>query len=288
VRKGFYRIGIDLGGTKIHTAIARAPDDIVAEVRIPTEAHAAKGHIFENICRSVVDVCGKAGLAPRSVTAIGIAVPGPVDYTNGVVRICPNIPSWKKVPIRDLLQDRCECPVFVENDARAAALAEAHLGAGKGYRRVFYATVSTGIGGGIVIDGTVWHGAHGVAGEIGQTRLPDGSVFEHTAAGPAVKRLFGIAPEEIPPRLKVGDPTARQALNHLTRLVGIWLANVATLLDPDLIVIGGGLSNLGALFLIPLRQMIKRCAFSESARVKVVRAKLGTRSGVIGALLLGR
>ena len=176
MRKPTYRIGIDLGGTKIRTAVTRG-NDIVAEVRMSTAARSSKRTVFENICRLVELACGTAGIAPSEIAAIGIGVPGPIDYATGTVRLCPNIPSWRKVPIRDLLKKRFGCPVLVENDARAAALAEALLGAGKGYGTVFYTTVSTGIGGGIVIGGRIWHGAHGVAGAPDRRQWAIGAVL---------------------------------------------------------------------------------------------------------------
>lgn len=283
-----YVAGIDLGGTKIYTAIARTGSDIVAEVKLPTDARASKERVFENVCCSVKLACAQAGIAPSKLAAIGIGVPGPIDYTTGTVRVCPNIPSWKKVPVHELLQERFGVPVTVENDARVAGLAEARYGAGKGFSHVFYTTVSTGIGGAIVIDGRIYHGATGGAGEIGQTRLPDGTLFERSAAGPAIKRLFGIVPEDIPARLRSGDPAAQRALDHLTRLLGVWLANTATLFNPDVIVIGGGMANLGPCFFTPVKRYIKEYAFSESAKVKVLKAALGDRSGVIGALALCR
>lgn len=294
-----YHVGIDLGGTKIYTAVALKKGDIIAEVKLPTGAARSKMAIFADIVRSVDMACEKAGIAPKDIAAVGIGVPGPIDHATGTVRVCPNIPSWKKVPVRDLLGERFGCPVHVENDARVAGLAEALRGAGQGYSAVFYTTVSTGIGGAIILDGKIFHGAAGVAGEIGQTRLPDGlsaigygpqadTVFEHAVAGPALRRLFGITPEHIPALLKAGDQRAQAALDHLTRFIGLWLANVATLLNPDIIVIGGGLANLGPLFFTPVRRHIKQYAFSESAKVKVVKAALGDRSGIVGALELCR
>lgn len=283
-----YVAGIDLGGTKIYTAVARSGSDILAEIKLPTEARASKERVFENVCRSVELACAQAGIAPSKLAAIGIGVPGPIDYATGTVRLCPNIPSWKKVPVRDLLQERFGCPVTVENDARTAGLAEARCGAGKGFSHVFYTTVSTGIGGAIIIDGRIYHGASGVAGEIGQTRLPDGTLFEQAAAGPAIKRLFGIVPEDIPALCEKRDRRALAARDHLTRMVGMWLANVATILNPEIIVIGGGLANLGPCFFTPVKRYIKQYAFSESAKVRVVKAALGGRSGVIGALALCR
>ncbi|HSA32179.1 MAG TPA: ROK family protein [bacterium] len=281
-----YHVGIDLGGTKIYTAVASKKGDILAEVKLPTGAARSKMAILADIIRSIEMACEKAGIAPKEVAAIGIGVPGPIDHTTGTVRVCPNIPSWKKVPVRDLLAERFGCPVHVENDARVAGLAEALRGAGIGLSRVFYTTVSTGIGGAIILDGKIYHGAAGVAGEIGQTRLPDGTIFEQAAAGPAIKRLFGIDPEDIPALLPTGDKRARAAIDHLTRLIGLWLANVSTLLNPDVIVIGGGLANLGPCLFTPVRRHIRDHAFSESAKVKIVRAALGDRSGIIGALAL--
>ncbi len=290
MKKGHYRVGIDVGGTKIHAAVASVEEngtsDIIAEVRIPTDADESRRRVFENVAHSVILACREADIETKRIERVGIGVPGPVDYRTGMVRVCPNIPSWKKVPIRSWLEERFNVSVSVENDARTAGLAEALVGAGKGYERVFYVTVSTGIGGAFVHRGHVYHGAHGVAGEIGQTRFPDGTVFERMAAGPAIKRLFGISPEEIPVLVQKKDRRAAAALDHLSRLIGLWLANVATLIDPDVIVIGGGLSNLGPLLLTPLKQRLRESAFSESKKVKVCAARLGNRSGVVGALLL--
>jgi len=175
----------------------------------------------------------------------------------------------------------------VENDARTAGLAEARLGAGKGYRHVFYTTVSTGIGGAIIINGKVYHGADGAAGEIGHMRFTGSSDFENIASGPAIRRIFGIDPEELKDKFRQGDPEARKALDHLTQYLGIGLGNIATLLNPNVIVIGGGLSKLGNLLFPRLKKEIRKNAFSISGcNVKIKKAGLKNDSGILGALEL--
>ncbi|MFC2155419.1 ROK family protein [Acidobacteriota bacterium] len=281
-----YIAGIDLGGTKIHTAIADTNGNISAAIKSVTGSGLEP--VIHNISESLEQAARKAGISIQHIFRIGIGVPGPVDYNRGVVRICPNISGWRNIPIVDILKRRYPwAEVFVENDARAAGLAEARIGAGKGYNHVFYTTVSTGIGGAIIINGKVYHGADGAAGEIGHMRFPDGADFEDIASGPAIQRIFNIDPEALKEKFRQGNPDAQKALNHLVHHLGIGLGNIATLLNPDVIVIGGGLSNLGSLLFPRLRKEIKKNAFSISGRnVKIKKAGLKSNSGVLGALEL--
>ncbi|MCK4766083.1 MAG: ROK family protein [Candidatus Aminicenantes bacterium] len=283
-----YLIGIDLGGTKIYTAAADKEQNILAKIKTPTVS--GINNVMSNIFDSIERAAKKASISPGQISRIGIGVPGPVDYEKGIVRICPNIPGWRNVPVKKLLAEKFPgAEIFVENDARAAGLAEARLGAGKGFNHVFYTTVSTGIGGGIILHGKVYHGADGAAGEVGHMRFADGGSFENNASGPALRRIFGINPEELKEKLKQGDPDAQRALDHLVHYLGIGLGNVATLLNPRVIVIGGGLSNLGGLLFTPLRKKIKENAFSISGRnIKIKKAQLKNESGLLGALELCR
>lgn len=281
--------GIDLGGTKICTAIADKGGKIISIIKMPTEAEKGKNAVLANIYSSIDQAVKVAGIKIDSIESMGIAVPGPVEYSTGIVRECPNLPGWKSVPVREIFEKKYKCRAVVDNDARVAGLAEARTGAGRNYNFVFYVTVSTGIGGAIIINKEIYHGADGIAGEIGQTRLPDGTIFEKSASGPAIERMFGIKPKDIPALLKENDPKAKAALDHIVQNLGIWLANVATLINPEIIVVGGGLSNLGGILLNPLRKAVRVNAFSVSGKnIKIIKAAHKKGSGIIGALELAR
>lgn len=282
-----YIIGVDLGGTKIYTAVANKKKKILSRVKIKTEAAYGKEHVLNNIFSSIEKASLKAGIQLSDLAGIGFGVPGPVDYSSGLVRICPNIPGWKNIPIKTILEEQYKTNVWVENDARVAGLAEAKHGAGKGLQHIFYMTVSTGIGGAIIINGKIYHGADGVAGEIGHIKFPDGETLENIASGPAIQHLFQIPPEKLKDQVLRDYPDAKKALNHLTHYLGISMANIATLLNPQMIIIGGGLSNIGKMLIDPIRKKVREHAFSISGKnVVVKKAKLKNDSGILGALEL--
>ena len=285
-KKSFYA-GIDLGGTKILTVIEDAERNVLAKIKIPTEAPRGVGVVMDNIVRSLEISCKDIGISPNGLSGIGIGVPGPVNHEKGLVYDCPNLAGWKNIEVRKLLNERWDVPVKVENDARVAGLAETRLGAAKGYRHVFYITVSTGIGTAIIIDGKIYHGADGAAGEFGQMKLLDGSILEQRFAGPAIERLFGLPTPQLVELVKKNDPGAKKAVEYMTDGIGTFLANVTTLLNPQIIVVGGGVSQLGDLILDPIREKVSSLAFSISAKnVKIVQAALHTDSGAVGAVEL--
>lgn len=282
-----YFAGIDLGGTKILTVIADENRNLLSKIKIPTESPEGVQHVINNMFRSVEKGCIEAGIDPNSLSGIGIGVPGPVDHKTGTVYDCPNVYGWKNIGVGKIFREKFNTEVVVENDARVAGLAEVRLGAAKGCRHVFYVTVSTGIGGAIITDGKIYHGADGAAGEFGQFILLDGSILETVFAGPAIERLFGISTEKLAELIKQNDPGAQKALNHLIHGLSIYLSNITTLLNPEIIVVGGGVSSLGNIFIDPLQENVKKHAFSISAKnIKVVKAGLGTDSGAVGAIEL--
>jgi len=284
--KGFYA-GIDLGGTKILTVIEDSERNVLAKTKIPTEATRGVGVVMDNIVKSLEISCKEVGISPNELSGIGIGVPGPVNHEKGLVYDCPNLSGWKNIEVRKLLGERWNVPVKVENDARVAGLAETRFGAAKGFRHVFYITVSTGIGAAIIIDGKIYHGADGAAGEFGQMKLLDGSILEQKFAGPAIERLFGLPTTQLIELVEKNDRGAKKAVEYLTDGIGTFLANIATLLNPQIIVVGGGVSQLGDLILNPIREKVSSLAFSISAKnVKIVPAALHTDSGAVGAVEL--
>ena len=285
--KNKFFAGIDLGGTKILTVVTDSEKKVLAKTKIPTEATRGVDAVLDNIFKSLDISCRECGFAPESLSGIGIGVPGPVNYEKGLVYDCPNLAGWKNIEVRKIISERLNVPVFVENDARVAGLAETRLGAAKGFRHVFYITVSTGIGSAIIIDGKIYHGADGAAGEFGQMKLLDGSILEQKFAGPAIERLFGLPTTQLAGLIGKNDGGAKAAIDYLTHGIGTFLANVATLLNPQIIVVGGGVSQLGDLILDPIREKVAAEAFSIAAKnVKIVPAALHTDSGAIGAVEL--
>lgn len=226
----------------------------------------------------------------------------------------PNLPGWDRVPLRQLIEDSLGIPTTLENDANAAVLGEHRFGAGRGVAHMIYVTVSTGIGGGLILDGRLYHGATGMAGEIGHTTvLPYGPLcgcgnrgcLEALASGSAIARrarervahgvptriadLAGNDPELITAKLVAeaaseGDAEARGILAEAMNYLGIGMANLVNLLNPELIVIGGGLTHIGERLFGPVRRAIDQHAFPAQAQaVHVVRAGLGDDVGVLGA-----
>lgn len=279
--------GIDLGGTKILTVITDENRKILSKVKIPTESYKGVEKVIERMFLAVEKACVEAGIKTKSLCKIGIGVPGPVEHETGRVYDCPNLLGWKNIEVGNIFGKKFGVPIVVENDARVAGLAEVRLGAAKGYDHVFYVTVSTGIGGAIITESKIYHGANGAAGEFGQFIMLDGSILEQVYAGPAIEKIFGISTEKIPELIKAGDKGAQKAFDHLIHGLSIYLSNITTLLNPEIIVIGGGVSSLGRMLIDPLQKNVRELAFSISGKdVKVVKAGLGTDSGAIGAIEL--
>lgn len=291
-----YIIGIDLGATKIYTAIANLKGKILKEVQIPTEAKKGKNAVVSNICKSV-DIVLKAQHGKlKEVKSIGIGSPGTVNFKEGIVYDPPNLPGWKKVPLRNILKRKFKTTILVDNDANLAALAEGKFGAGKGIENFIYVTISTGIGGGIIIDGKLYRGAEGAAGEVGHmTILSEGPKcgcgklghLEALASGIAIKRISGLDAIEFGKKTRQGNKKAKKILKDITNYLGIGLANLTNIFNPELIIIGGGISNMGNLLFSPLRRAIKKYSMPlPGKKVKLIKARLGRRIGVTGAIAL--
>ncbi|MGE5554008.1 MAG: ROK family protein [Betaproteobacteria bacterium] len=311
-------IGLDLGGTKIAAGVVSPDGRVVASAVRPTPAGKEASAVLEALEEAARQVAGEAGVGPDERVAVGLACPGPLDPATGVVCNAPNL-GWRDVPVRELLAARLPWPCVVLNDADAAALGEATFGAGRGAALMLYLTISTGIGGGIVWRGRPLSGAHGVAGEFGHQVIdPDGppcrcgrrGCLEALASGTAMARRAAE-------RLQQGEPSALRKLAHgdpakvtavlvgeaaalgddlasdvvaeTARYLGIGVANLVAAFDPDRVVIGGGLANLGERLLDPVRQTVRREVLPPAGeRVEIVRATLGGFSGVVGAAWTAR
>jgi glucokinase len=300
-------VGVDLGGTLIRAAVATGPATHATPVRRPTPAAAPPEVVMDAINAAVREATG--GQTPAGVS---IGIPGPLDAVAGLVYAAPNLRGWDGLHAQQLLEARTGCPVAIQNDARLACFAEWIAGAGQGSRHMVFITVSTGVGGGLVLDGELHGGVAGTAGEIGHTILqPDGppcgeghrGCLEGTASGTAIARraaelvaageapaLQRIAPARLDARAvadaaAAGDPAAIRLYAEAGRAMGLSIGGLLNLLSPDMVVIGGGLINAGELLFGPLRAGVAEIAFAAPLqRCRIVPAALGTDAGLVGAV----
>ena len=283
-------LGLDVGGTKIAAAVVE-DGNILAKEQIPTPQEGLES--FLNALESL----SKQLLANHDVEAVGIGLPGPIDFAKGAVRFTANIAGLDNAPIVDLLQQRLGIKVVLENDANAAGFAEHKYGAAKNLNSSLFITISTGIGGGLYFKDTIIRGANGTAGEIGHTTvMPHGPLcgcgqlgcWEALASGKAIAKeasfSYGqtLTTQEIFERAKAGERKAVMVVDNAAYFTGIGLCNLQKIFDPDVFVIGGGLSQVGAFYLDKVQSYADR--FNQGfPRVNVKVVELGTDAGVIGA-----
>jgi len=307
-------LGIDLGGTKILTSVINPEGEMLSRDHSVTPA--AEGP--EGVIRAILASAGRAvegaSLAMDRVSAVGVGAPGLADTEAGILFTSPNLPGWKDIPLRDLIQEKLKKKAFLINDGNAAALGEYYFGAAKGVRHFIYVTISTGIGGGIVIDGKILKGSRGMAGEIGHTTIDDEGppchcgnrgCWEALASGTALAKaarkeieegadttiltlaegkIEQVTAQTVQWAAEKDDPLAHQLIHKTAYYFGVGLANLVNLFNPEMIVIGGGLSNMGDRLLQPAYRVAEERAFNRAYRtVRFVRAALGRNSGVLGA-----
>ncbi len=307
-------LGIDLGGTKILTAVANAEGKMLSRDHSITPAKEGQPAVVKSILESVGRALAQAHIAVPDLTAVGVGAPGLSNPETGVLFTSPNLPGWRDVPLRDIIEKELGTKAFLINDANAAAVGELYFGAGRGARNFIYITVSTGIGGGIIIDGKIYTGSIGVAGEPGHMTIDDEGppcncgnrgCWEALASGTALAREarnrinegattsileYGggdparINAEVIHEAAQAGDNLAAELIARTAYYLGVGLANLINIFNPEVIVIGGGLSNIGDRLLKPAFEEAGRRAFKQAYQaVRFARAELGRNSGVLGA-----
>ena len=310
------RIGIDVGGTNVKIALVDTKGKIVYSNSVPTRAEMGYEYTVNNIKQAIQDLLKETKLTTKDIEGIGFGFPGQVDYKAGIVRNAPNIPGWVEVPIAKLIEDEFKVPTRVDNDVRCAALGELKYGAGKGCENLICITVGTGIGSGLILNGKLVRGASNAAGEIGHIKLQmnDGPIcgcgdtgcLEAFASGPSIVAMAEeyikggkstkfremasggqITPYIVCEAAKAGDPVAQRIFTITGEYIGIGLASVVNLLNPERIIIGGGVADAGDLLLAPLTETLKKRAMKiAGSAVEVVPAQLGNTAGVIGSSLL--
>ncbi|MBF0292428.1 MAG: ROK family protein [Nitrospinae bacterium] len=310
-----YIIGIDLGGTNMRVAAVSSAGEILCAERLKTGASEGYEAVIKRIASAVLSVSGQM---PAKPSAVGLAVPGAIDFAKGVVTCSPNFPDWSDVPVARDVSNLLGLPVVIENDANAAAVGEGWSGSAKGVGSFVMITLGTGVGGGVVLDGRVWRGSSGMAGEIGHIPVRDGGricgcgklgCLEAYASANAVARtarerigeekarqLLGLAngvPEKIDSNLMaqnagMGDPFCVEIFDQAGRDIGKVMATLALTLDISHFVIGGGMAEALPFLLGSMRRAALDHAYTlNEGKLEIVKATLGDDAGIIGAAWMG-
>lgn len=308
-------LGLDIGGSKLAVGIGDGDGRLVADIAEPTDRACRPDDVVEALYGLSQAACASAGVAMQDLRAVGISYGGPVDYPSGVTVTCHHLEGWEDIPLVRIVEDRFGLSTEMDNDANAAALAEATFGAGRGHSQMLYLTVSSGIGGGIICQGQIHRGATSMAGEIGHmTVKPDGPVctcgrlgcLEAMASGWSIARrareAARVYPGESPLKTLADDALTARAVAHAAEQgdeLALWVMRetadylafgigaAVNLINPTLVVIGGGVSQAGEVLFGPLRQALPKYALKENARaVRVVPAALGAQVGILGGIAL--
>ena len=358
-------VGVDMGGTQLRTAVLRGPT-LLSRVGQMTGKNPTPERVLPSMYEAIEQALVEAKVGFDAIAGIGIAAPGPIDYRTGVMFAPPNLPGWDRVPLRDLLLEHFHVPIYVENDANTACLGEYMFGAGRGSSLLVYMTISTGIGGGVIINGEILEGASGMAAELGHMtidrkgqRCNCGNIgcLEYIASGTGIARHaneviragegaellnfartmlqhstnvadraalpttsgqegdtveFNFPPspnpalaqseetletQEMQPgdellvnartvslAAEAGVPVARAIIQDAAEALGVGLVNIIHIFNPEVIILGGGVMQMGSLLLEPALQVVQECAIKASREVvRILPAQLGKDVGLVGA-----
>lgn len=311
--------GIDLGGTTIKGALVSEKGEILYQKAIPTGAERENKEVVRDMGQLVLDMMSEYGIDPEEVESVGIGSPGAIDPENGKVIYAANFADFKDVPVREIMEEMIEKPIYVDNDANVAALGESMFGAGEGRKNCVLITLGTGLGGGIIIDGKIFSGAYYGGAELGhQVIVVDGvqctcgrkgcwetyssatglirMAREAATANPdsaintlAEGDLSKINAKMVFDAVKLGDAAAQAVLDDYVKYLAHGIANTINVFQPEVMIVGGGVSGAGELLMAPVRERLQKEVFAGQADKVIVRtATLGNDAGVIGAAMLGR
>ncbi|PYU88418.1 MAG: transcriptional regulator [Acidobacteria bacterium] len=308
-----YAVGVDVGGTKIAAAVVDSEGRIRKKVKIATEKNDRDQSVAQ-VARAAQEAVASAGVPWEWISGIGVVVPGIYYPQTGKVW-APNLPGWDHIPLREWLEPQLPRPIVADSDRSAYVLGEQWLGAARGFRDVVFVGVGTGIGAGILTGGRLCRGAEGIAGAVGWFALNPApkeiykqiGCFEAEAAGPAVARravdlagrvpsrmlelaggcLSSITAETVAEAARRNDEPARRVLEETAKYLGMGIANIVSILNPQIVVLGGGLMQAGDLLLDPLRREVREWAQPLAARsVRIELTQLGEEAGVLGSARL--
>jgi glucokinase len=307
-------VTIDLGGSKIALGIISDKYRVLAREHHPTLAEEGVDSVINRIISSVRQIITSGNIALSQLGGISLAAAGAIDSQRGIMTLSPNLTGWHDVPLREIIRERLGIKVWLINDADAAALGEHQFGAGTGVDNLIYLTIGTGVGGAIIIDGQLYTGACGSAGEIGHMtidvngpRCECGNVgcLETLASGKAIARevkkrlsaggrsslteavagkVENITTEAVARAAQQSDDLATSVIKDVATYLGVGMVNLVNIFNPEMIVVGGGVAGMGDLLLEPARQLVKERAFPVSAAaVRIVTTELGNDAGLLGA-----
>jgi len=289
-------IGVDIGGTKILSAIIDERGNIVKSLRVPSEGKEGRDKILSHLYEAI------EGLISEDIVGIGIGTAGQVDPDSGtIVTATPNLKDWAGTPLKDIIEKKFGLPTYVDNDGNVAALGEWWAGGGRGARCLLCLTIGTGIGSGIVYEGKVFRGAKGVGAELGHMSIKyDGircncggiGCIEAYASGPALMKKLQekgkliATPDDVLRYAESGDIIVLEAIEEIGTLLGYAMVSFINIFNPDIILLSGGVSNLGDFLIRPIRKIVDTYALPGGRDVKITRATLGENAGVVGASAL--
>jgi len=300
--KNNYIIGIDLGGTNLKIALFDFQLHFQKSEFMSTADFSCPESLIAGIVKAVLKIIQDNKLNKNDILGVGLGLPGPVDVEKGLVHFFPNIPGWKNVFLRDILKKRIQLPVFIDNDANLMCLAEHKLGAAKGARNAVCLTLGTGVGGGLIIEGKLFRGSSYAAGEIGHIPINENgpvcacggkacleAYVGNRRIAAIIRKVFkkDISLEEVSSLAEKNNKKALQVWEDAAGKLGLALAGVVNLLNPDRIVIGGGVANAGRVLFAKIEEtIISRAMPVQAKKVKIFKAKLGNDAGMLGAALL--
>ena len=307
MKKSTPTLGIDFGGTSVKIAVAQGAELISEIKRIPTQEHESADSLIEEICRQVKQFRKENS----GIAALGVGVPGAIDFENGITYSLTNVRGWDDVPLRDILRKKCGLPTVLENDANCMAYAEFKHGAGRGFQNIVCVTLGTGVGGGLILNGQLYRGSRFAAGEIGQMSVDLFGVDGPYGNRGALERYIGnrqigelaaqkyydaggdapgdLSPENLAELAEKGDEVAVAVWDQVATYLGASLMSIIFLLNPDAVVIGGGVAYAGDILFDPLREKLKNSLTPECFdHLELSPARFGNTAGIVGCSAMAR
>lgn len=297
-----YIIGIDLGGTNFKIGLFDGSQTLLEKRVLSTASFKTKVDLVDGFEKAIQGIVTQRGLHKKNIIGVGIGLPGPVDPEKGIVYSLTNIRGWLDVPLKQILQKKLGVPVFIDNDAKVMSLAEAQRGAAKGFRHAVCLTLGTGVGGGIINNGHLFRGLNNAAGEIGHLPISiDGPKCNCGGKGcletyvgnnriqQMIVKVFGKALplDEVSALARRGNRKALKVWNDVGTYLGVAVVGIVNVLNPDCIVIGGGVAEAGSVLFDQVKKIVKeRAMVVQASNVKIFKAKLGSDAGLIGAAIL--
>lgn len=310
-----YYIGIDLGGTNIAAGVVDSEFKIIAKASTPTARPRPCAEICRDMAKVALEAVKEAGLDISDIESVGVGSPGTVNSDTGVIEYSNNLDFYNE-PVADYIAAELNKPVYVENDANAAAYGEFIAGSAKGAKNAVCITLGTGVGGGIIIDGKIYSGFNFAGAEIGHTVVEVDGVectcgrkgcFEVYSSATGLIRMTKEAMDADPSSkmhemmgdhvsgrlafnaMRAGDESAKKVVDKYIKYLAVGITNTINIFQPEILCIGGGVCNEGDALMVPLREQVKEQVYSKrsSRNTEIVRASLGNEAGIIGAAFLG-